>query len=69
MQQDKTEKRYLTAAQLRERYGNVSHMWIERRLKRVPNFPRPVKLGGSGLRMFELDELEQWERACAVAAK
>jgi hypothetical protein len=28
-----------------------------------------VKLGGSSLRMFDLDQLEQWERACAVAAK
>jgi predicted DNA-binding transcriptional regulator AlpA len=56
-------------AQLRERYGDVSHMWIERRLKRDPTFPRPVKLGGSSLRMFDLDQLEQWERACAVAAK
>jgi len=69
MQQDKTGKRYVTVAQLRERYGDVSHMWIERRLKRDHTFPRPVKLGGSSLRMFDLDQLEQWERACAVAAK
>jgi len=66
MQQHKTEKRYLTAAQLRERYGSVSHMWIERRLKSDPTFPRPVKLGGSGLRMFDLEQIEVWERACAA---
>jgi hypothetical protein len=40
-------KVYLTAAQLRERYGGVSHMWIERRLKSDPAFPRPKKFGGS----------------------
>jgi predicted DNA-binding transcriptional regulator AlpA len=59
-------KVYLTAAQLRERYGGVSHMWIERRLKSDPAFPRPKKFGGSALRMFALDEIEAYERACSI---
>lgn len=57
---------YLTAAQVRARYGGVSHMWIERLLKRAPDFPRPVTLGGSILRFWRLSELETWERACAA---
>jgi predicted DNA-binding transcriptional regulator AlpA len=60
------KKKYLTVAQLRERYGGVSHMWIERRLKGDPEFPRPVKLGSSLLRMFDLDEIETYERACTA---
>ena len=59
-------KRYLTAAQLRARYGGVSHMWIERRLRYDPTFPRPVKLGGSLIRMWDLAEIEAWERSCVL---
>ena len=60
----KRTKRYLTAAQLRQRYGNVSHMWLERRLKNDPAFPRALKLGR--LRFFDEAELERWERNNAV---
>ena len=58
-------KRFLTAAQLQERWGGCSHMFIERRLAGDPRFPRPVKLGGR-LRFFPLDEIEEYERACVV---
>ena len=59
-------KQYLTAAQLRARYGGVSHMWIERRLRYDPTFPRPVKLGGSLIRMWDLAEIGAWERSCVL---
>jgi predicted DNA-binding transcriptional regulator AlpA len=39
-------KRYLTGPQVRERYGRRSHMWIWRKLKFDPKFPRPVVHGG-----------------------
>jgi len=58
------EKRYLTTGQLRERYGGRSHMWVERKLKNDPRFPKPIKLGGRW-RFFDLDEIEAYERACA----
>jgi hypothetical protein len=32
----------IPAKQLRARYGDVSHMWIERKLANDPTFPRPV---------------------------
>jgi hypothetical protein len=57
------QKRYLTAAQLRARYGGVSHMWIERRLKDEPRFPHPQKFGR--LRFWELAQIEAYERAAA----
>jgi predicted DNA-binding transcriptional regulator AlpA len=67
--QSNDTKRYLTVAQLRERYGGVSHMWIQRRLQKDPNFPKPVKLGGSALRMFDLIEVEEFEKKCVRDAQ
>jgi len=52
--------KYLSAAQLRARYGGVSHMWIERRLKTDARFPHPQKFGR--LRFWDLDKIETYER-------
>jgi predicted DNA-binding transcriptional regulator AlpA len=57
-------KHYLTAVQLRERYGGRSEMWIERIMQRDAKFPRPIYIGR--LRFWALDEIEAYERA-AVA--
>ena len=58
--------KYMDAAQLCERYGGVSFMWIERRLETDPDFPRPLKFGR--LRYFDIAQLEQWERKTAAAS-
>jgi predicted DNA-binding transcriptional regulator AlpA len=55
-------KKYLTAKQLSERWGDCSHMFIERRLASDPNFPKPLRLGGR-LRLFPLDQIESYERS------
>lgn len=55
------ESVYLTAAAVRARYGNVSHMWLVRKI-RDDGFPPPVRFGGR-LRFFKLSELERWERS------
>jgi len=39
------QSRYINARQLRDRYGGVSHMWVERKLADDPEFPKPVYLG------------------------
>lgn len=39
-------------------------MWLERKLKADPNFPRPTKIGN--LRFFKITDLEEYERRCAV---
>jgi predicted DNA-binding transcriptional regulator AlpA len=54
-------EQYLRTKQLRARYGNVSHMWIERRLESDTDFPRAIKMGR--LRFWKLSELETWEAA------
>ena len=55
---------YITAPQVCARYGGVSHMWLERMLKRDKTFPRPSKFGR--LRFFKIDELVAWERKAAA---
>jgi predicted DNA-binding transcriptional regulator AlpA len=59
-------KKYLTTRQLRERWGGVSHMFIERRLLQDPNFPRPLKLGRR-IRFYDLGDIERWERTRVMA--
>jgi hypothetical protein len=58
----RADKIYLTAVQLRKRWGNCSHMFVERLLKSDPNMPRPVKLGAR-IRFFDLDAIERYERS------
>ena len=36
---------FITTAQLRQRYGGMSHMWVERKLKSDPDFPAPSPSG------------------------
>jgi predicted DNA-binding transcriptional regulator AlpA len=61
------DKRYLTAAQLRERYGGRSEMWIERIMQRDAKFPRPIRIGR--FRFWAVDEIEAFERAAGAAGK
>ena len=61
-QQDET---YLpVAADVRARYGNVSDMWLHRRLNNpASGFPKPIYLGRQ--RYWRLADLIEWEIACA----
>ena len=64
-QEDYTLKKFLSSKQVRARYGDRSKMWLVRRLKKDPKFPRPTKLGGRDL-LFDEAELEKYERECAA---
>ena len=64
---DKKSKRKLTSRQLRKRYGDVSHMWIERRLQDDPTFPRFTKYGR--LRMWDEEKLDEWDEVCAARGR
>lgn len=60
---------YINSKQLRARYGDVSHMWLVRKLEKDPKFPRPYRFGvGIARRYWRVDELEKWERAKAASA-
>ncbi|MBH5369913.1 hypothetical protein [Bradyrhizobium glycinis] len=54
----------IRTSQLRARYGGVSHMWVERRLKDDPAFPRPLYIARN--RFWRLADLVEWERAVAA---
>ena len=55
------------AAQVRQRYGGVSTMWLERRLKNPESgFPKPIYIGRR--RYWRLEELVAWERSLASEA-
>ncbi|CAN5167533.1 hypothetical protein BH10PSE10_BH10PSE10_02870 [soil metagenome] len=56
----KSESEFLTAAQVRQRYGDASRMWLHRRITR-DEFPKPITFGGRN-RFFKVSELEEWER-------
>jgi predicted DNA-binding transcriptional regulator AlpA len=55
------EDRYLTARQVRRRYGDASDMWIWRRLNDGSGFPKPLEI--SGRRFWKLSDLIAWERS------
>jgi hypothetical protein len=55
---------FITSRQVRNRYGGVSHMWIERRLESDPQFPKPTYFGAR--RFWSLAALEGWERDMAA---
>jgi predicted DNA-binding transcriptional regulator AlpA len=62
---------FLNARQVRERYGNASHMFIVRAM-RDKGFPQPTRFGGRQ-RYWRVSDLLNWERrmigADAPAAK
>jgi predicted DNA-binding transcriptional regulator AlpA len=60
------DDRYLTAKQVRARYGDVSDMWLWRRLKDDSRFPKPIEI--CRRRYWRLSDLLVWERSRASAA-
>ena len=54
-------KRYCTAAQVRGRYGDVSAMWLWRRVKHDDEFPRPLIIAGR--QYLDLDRLDAYDTA------
>jgi hypothetical protein len=54
-------RRFIGMSKLRERWNECSHMFIERKLREDPNFPRVYRIGRR--RLFALDEIEAYERA------
>lgn len=54
--------RYLRAAGVKARYGDVSDMWLHRKLADPnANFPRPVYFASQ--RYWLIADLERWEEA------
>lgn len=60
---DPAKAKYMTTAQLRARWGNCSQMTIERKIKNDKNFPRSHNF--LRIRMFDIAEIEEYERTAA----
>ena len=60
---DDANEKFLTAKQVRQRYGDASDMWVWRRLRDGSDFPQPIEI--SGRRFWKLSALVAWERARA----
>src|SRR5262245_28400074 len=58
---DPADDPLLRAIQVRERYGNASDMWVHRKLKNDPTFPRPIYLGP--VRYWRLSDRKKAEQA------
>jgi hypothetical protein len=55
---------YISFNQLRSRWGNPSHMFIERKIDADPKFPKPHYFGR--LRFFKVSDVEEYERGCVT---
>ena len=55
------DDRFLTAKQLRARYGDASDMWLWRRLLDDSGFPQPMVLNKR--RYWRVSDLVAWEAA------
>jgi predicted DNA-binding transcriptional regulator AlpA len=63
-----TGEMYITAPQLRERFGGRSDVWLWRLLRdERANFPKPIML--RRYRYFRLSEIEAWEEANRAKSK
>lgn len=60
---DKT-KRYATALMVRERYGKRSSMWLWRRERQDPHWPRPVVIGRR--KFYDEEELDAYDASCRM---
>ena len=55
---------YLTATQVRDRYGQRSEMWLWTVLRDDPLFPRPIFVGR--FRFWSIASLTEYEREVAA---
>lgn len=58
---------WLSSRQVLTRYGGRSAMWLWRKVKQDPSFPRPVYFGR--LQFYRLDLLEEYERRAAAGTR
>jgi predicted DNA-binding transcriptional regulator AlpA len=67
MSSNTSNSRFISGAQVRARYGGMSRIWLDRRVKKDPTFPRPITFGNSR-RYWSLAETEAYERAAVARA-
>jgi hypothetical protein len=56
----KRNRQFIGVPELRERWNGCSHMFVERKIKNDPSFPKVYRIGRH--RFFDLDEIEVYEQ-------
>jgi hypothetical protein len=56
----KRDRKFIGVPELRERWNDCSHMFVERKIKNDPTLPKVYYIGSR--RFFDLDEIEAYER-------
>jgi predicted DNA-binding transcriptional regulator AlpA len=59
----KRGRHYLTGPQVRQRYGGRSEMWLWRRDKFDPDFPKPIKFSPAGMKLYDEAELDAYDES------
>jgi hypothetical protein len=54
------KRKFIGMSQLRERWNDCSHMFVERKIQNDANFPAIYRIGRR--RLFAIDEIEAYER-------
>lgn len=62
------QRKFITFAGLAKRWECV-RMTVENRMRKDPNFPRAYVLPGGRIRLFDLADVERYERAAVVERK
>jgi hypothetical protein len=57
---DQSKRKFIGVPELCERWNGCSHMFIERKIKNDPDFPKVYRF--SRHRLFDLDEVEAYEQ-------
>jgi hypothetical protein len=68
-QTDKKIKRYVNMPRLCGRWSDCSPMTVERKLANDPDFPKPIQLTPGGRRLWDLEEIEAYERKAAARSR
>ena len=61
---DNSRDGFLNSKQVRDRYGDVSDMWLHRKLRDDAEFPKPLIINTR--RYWKLSALIAWEQKCAA---
>jgi len=56
--------KYITKKRLRQRWGDVSDMFVRRLAERDPRMPRLFHLPGSNIDLYDFPAIQAYEREC-----
>jgi hypothetical protein len=64
-----SDKKFISIVQLCARWGDCCEMTVERKLANDPAFPPPIQLTPGGRRLWDLQQIEEYERKAATRSR